>query len=255
MPALGALVDRRYPTSTMNMTDQIRAEAFIERLGEWEKNRHAPELAVVTLTSDHTMGTRPGFPTPRAMVADDDFALGRMVAALSKSSFWAQTLVLVTEDDAQDGVDHVDGHRTVCLAIGPHVRRAALDSTHYTHASLLRTIQEIYRIPPRTRFLAAARPMTSIFQPQADLKPYAVLPPRISLTEMNRPVSALNGREREAALASLRFNPNHVDDIPTATMNRILWWEAKGYSVPYPVRLAATAPRRSGTSGTAFPAP
>ena len=255
VPALGALVDRRYPTSTMNMTDQIRAEAFIERLGEWEKNRHAPELAVITLTSDHTMGTSPRFPTPRAMVADDDFALGRMVAALSKSSFWAQTLVLVTEDDAQDGVDHVDGHRTVCLAIGPHVRRAALDSTHYTHASLLRTIQEIYRIPPRTRFLAAARPMTSIFQPQADLKPYAVLQPRISLTEMNRPVSSLNGREREAALASLRFNPNHVDDIPTATMNRILWWEAKGYSVPYPVRLAAIAPRRSGTSGTASPAP
>ncbi|MGD0581115.1 MAG: alkaline phosphatase family protein, partial [Bryobacteraceae bacterium] len=183
------------------------------------------------------------------------FALGRMVEALSKSSFWAQTLVLVTEDDAQDGVDHVDGHRTVCFAIGPHVRRGALDSTHYAHASLVRTIQEIFRIPPRTRFLAAARPMTSIFQPQAELTPYTVLQPRISLTEMNRPVSSLSGREREAALASLRFNPHHVDDIPTATMNRILWWDAKGYSVPYPVRLASTVPRRSGTSGKASPAP
>ena len=255
VPALGRLVDRSYPTSTMNITDQIRAEAFLERLRAWEENRQAPELAVITLTSDHTMGTRPGFPTPRAMVADDDFALGRMVEALSKSSFWAQTLVLVTEDDAQDGVDHVDGHRTVCFAIGPHVRRGALDSTHYTHASLLRTIQAIFRIPPRTRFLAAARPMTSIFQPRADLTPYTVLQPRISLTEMNQPLSSLRGRQREAALASLRFNPNHVDDIPTATMNRILWWEAKGYSVPYPVQRAATAPRRSGTSGTASPAP
>ena len=255
VPALAPWVERHYPTSTMNMTDQIRAEAFIERLQEWEKARHAPELAVITLTADHTMATRPGFPTPRAMVADDDLALGRMVEALSKSSFFPHTLVLVTEDDAQDGVDHVDGHRTLCFAIGPNVRRGVLDSTHYTHASLVRTIQEILRIPPRTRFLAAARAMTSIFQPRPEATPYTVLQPRVSLTEMNPPLRSLSGRERDAALASLRFNPNHVDDIPTATMNRILWWDAKGYSTPYPVRAAATAPPRSGTSGKASPAP
>ena len=255
VPALEPWVERHYPTSTMNMTDQIRAEAFLERLKDWEKAQRAPELAVVTLTSDHTMGKAPGFPTPRAMVADDDLALGRMVEALSKSTFWPQTLVLVTEDDAQDGVDHVDGHRTLCLAAGPHVRRNVLDSTNYTHLSLVRTIQEIFRIPPRTRFLAAARPMSSIFQPQADLSPYVALQPGISLTEMNPPLKSLNGRERDAALASLRFNPNHVDDIPTATMNRILWWDAKGYSTPYPVRAATTAPPRSGTSGKASPAP
>ena len=258
VPALAKLVVTDYPTSTMNITDQIRAEAFLAEIQKWEKAGSAPELAVVTMTSDHTMGKSPEFPTPQAMVADNDLALGRMIEALSKSRFWAQSLVLVTEDDAQDGVDHVDGHRTLCLAIGPHVRRGALDSTNYNHTSLIRTMQEIFRIPPRTRFLATARPMTSIFQAKPDLTPYKALQPAIPLTQMNPPLRSLSGRAREAALASMRFNPNHIDDIPSATMNRILWWEAKGYSTPYPdmssVRAAAKPLRRSGTSGTASPA-
>jgi YVTN family beta-propeller protein len=239
VPALAKLVATDYPTSTMNITDQIRAEAFLAQIQKWEKAGNAPEISVVTLTEDHTMGKSPEFPTPKAMVADDDLALGRMVEGLSKSKFWAQSLVLVTEDDAQDGVDHVDGHRTICLAIGPHVRRAALDSTHYNHTSVVRTMQEIFRIPPRTRFLATARPMTSIFQAKPDLTPYAALRPAIPLDQMNPPLHSLSGRPRAAALASMRFNPNHIDDIPSATMNRILWWEAKGYSVPYPERASA----------------
>src|SRR5206468_9641881 len=99
----------------------------------------------------------------RAMVADDDLALGRIVEGISQSRFWVKSVILVVEDDAQDGVDHVDGHRTVALAIGPFIRRNAVDSNNYNHTSMIRTIQEIFRIPQRTRFLKAARSMTSLF--------------------------------------------------------------------------------------------
>src|ERR1051326_7957283 len=99
-----------------------------------------PNLIIMALSEDHTNGTSPGSPVPKAMMADNDLALGRIVEGISKSRFWAGSLILVVEDDAQDGLDHVDGHRTVALAIGPHVRRAALDSNHYTHTSMVRTI-------------------------------------------------------------------------------------------------------------------
>src|SRR5260370_34220967 len=98
---------------------------------------------------------------------------------------------MVVEDDAQSGPDHVDGHRTVALAIGPNVRREAVDSNHYNHTSMVRTIQEIYQIPARTRFLQSARAMTSIFTATPDLTPYQKLTPKVALDEMNRPLKGL----------------------------------------------------------------
>ena len=135
------------------------------------------------------------------MVADNDLALGRMIEGLSKSRFWPQMLVLVVEDDAQNGVDHVDGHRTVALAVGPHVRRKTLDSNFYTQVSMIRTIQEIFRIPPKTRFLVQARPMTSLFQAKSDAVPYKAEKPAIALDTMNPPLKALRGRALWAANA------------------------------------------------------
>src|SRR5256712_13016569 len=116
-----------------------------------------PHVVVLTLNSDHTNGTNPKSPTPRAMVADNDLALGRVVEGISKSRFWAKSLILVVEDDAQNGLDHVDGRRTVALAVGPYGRRNAGDSNHYNHTSIVRTIQEIYQIPARTRVPQSAR--------------------------------------------------------------------------------------------------
>jgi arylsulfatase A-like enzyme len=194
-----------------------------------------PQISVLTLNEDHTNGTRPGSPTPRAMVADNDLALGRIVEALTKSRFWASTLVLVVEDDAQNGLDHVDGHRTVALAIGPHIRRGAVDSNHYNHSSMVRTIQEIFGIPPQTRFVAAARPMTSIFTPGAAMDGYQALTPKVALDEMNAPLAALNGKQKWAAEKSQAMNWRDLDDAPQETLNRILWWDAKGYDKEYPV--------------------
>jgi hypothetical protein len=193
-----------------------------------------PNLNILTLATDHTNGTRPGGPSPRAMVADDDLALGRIVEGISKSRFWARSLILVVEDDAQDGVDHVDGHRTVALAIGPFIRRNAVDSNNYNHTSMIRTIQDIFRIPPRTRFLKSARPMTSVFTAQADLTPYRHLDNKVSLDETNPPLHALAGRRLWAARQSLAMNFKDLDAAPADTLNRILWWDAKGWNTPYP---------------------
>lgn len=234
VPILEPLMATHYPASSMNIPDQIRADTFLEEIAKWEKDKKAPHLSILTMTSDHTMGTRPGSPTPSAMVADNDLALGRMIEGLSKSSFWKNMLVLVVEDDAQNGVDHVDGHRTIALAIGPHVRRGALDSNFYTQLSMVRTIQDIFRIPSQTRFLAQARPMASIFMAKPEMTTYQPLTPAIALDTMNPPLKALNGRQLWAAKRSLAMDWNEVDDIPTEELNRILWWDRKGYETPYP---------------------
>lgn len=234
VPALAHLMCTRYPVNSMNITDQLRAEVFIEELAEREKGGKIENLNVITLTSDHTVGTRPGWPAPRAMVADNDLALGRIVEAISKSRFWPESLILVVEDDAQNGVDHVDGHRTVALAIGPDIRRRALDSNHYNHTSMVRTIQVIFGIEPRTRYLKSARPMTSVFTTGADLTPYKCLTPEVALDELNPPLQALAGARRRAARRSLAMNFSDIDDAPQEILNRILWWDSKGYDTPFP---------------------
>ncbi len=234
VPALQKLINPDFPPSSMNIPDVLRAEIWLEELAGREKSGQMPNLLIFTMTSDHTMGTRPGFPTPRAMVADNDLALGRIVEGISKSRFWPHSLILVTEDDAQDGVDHVDGRRTIALAIGPHIRRGLLDSNHYNHSSLIRTIQDIHRIQPRVRYTATARAMNSVFTTRANREPFTAVEPRVSLTEMNPPARALSGRQLWAARQSMRLNPNNVDDFPAQIMNRILWGEAKGWGTPYP---------------------
>jgi len=244
VPALAPYCSKRYPNNTTNMPDQIRAEEFLRELAEREKSGEMPNLSIMTLTADHTNGTRPGSPTPRAMVADDDLALGRMVEGISKSRFWSRSIILVVEDDAQNGVDHVDGHRTVALAIGPMVRRNAVDSNNYNHVSMIRTIQEIFGIPQRTRYLKAARAMTSVFTAQTDAAPYEHLVPKVPLDEMNPPLRALNGRRLWAARQSAAMDWSEPDEAPADTLNRILWWDAKGYDTPYPSRPQATAQAR-----------
>jgi hypothetical protein len=234
VPALQPYMDARYPDDSVNIPDQIRAEELLRELTEFEKTGKLPNLLVITLNNDHTNGTKPGSPMPRAMVADDDLALGRIVEAVSKSRFWAKSLILAVEDDAQDGFDHVDGHRTVALAIGPMIRRAVVDSNHYNQTSLVRTITEIFGIPQRTQFLANARAMHSIFTNERDLSTYQTLTPKIVLDEMNPPLKALSGRPLWAARQSLAMNWAKPDDINQAVLNRILWWDSKGYDKPYP---------------------
>jgi YVTN family beta-propeller protein len=234
VPALAPLMATEYPVNSMKVPDQIRASVFEAELAEAEKSGQLPEIMVMGLTSDHTMGTDPKSPTPSAMMADDDLAMGRMVEAVTRSRFWPNSLVLIVEDDAQDGVDHVDGHRTVALAISPFLKRHAVDSNFYTQLSMIRTIQDIFGIAPRTRFLKAARSMNSLFVADKDLSPYQAITPGIALDEMNPPLKRLAGRRLWSARRSAAMDWNHVDDVPTQVLNRILWWDRKGYQAVMP---------------------
>ncbi len=236
VPALAKYCSQSYPSNSTTIPDAIRAEEYLRELALREKSGQMPNLSILTLSNDHTNGTNPKSPTPRAMVAANDLAVGRIVEGISKSRFWPKSLILIVEDDAQDGVDHVDGHRTVALAIGPFIRRGVVDSNNYNHLSLVRTIQDIFRIPPQTRFAKAARPMTSLFTATADTTPYQHVIPKVHMDEMNPPLRSLSGRQLWAARQSSAIDWNEPDEAPQDVLNRILWWDNKGYDTPYPRR-------------------
>ena len=145
---------------------------FLKEFREFEKNGNLPRFIVMSLGEDHTTGTTPGAFTPQACVASNDLALGRLVEAVSKSKFWTETAIFVIEDDAQNGPDHVDAHRTVGLVISPYTKRRHLDSTQYSTVSMIRTMELILGLPPLSQFDAAARPMFESFTDKADLTPY-----------------------------------------------------------------------------------
>ena len=140
--------------------------------GSSRRTATCPRLSILRLGNDHTAGTRPGYPTPRAMVAENDLALGRMVEAITKSRYWKDSAIFVLEDDAQNGPDHVDAHRSVALVVSPYTRRGAVDSTLYTTSGMLRTIELILGLPPMSQYDAAATPMYGAFQARPVLTPY-----------------------------------------------------------------------------------
>src|SRR5947199_701830 len=139
----------------------------------------------MSLGEDHTTGTTPGTFTPQACVASNDLALGRLVEAVSKSSLWPQTAIFVIEDDAQNGPDHVDAHRTVGLVISPYTKRKFVDTTQYQTVSMIRTMELILGLPPLSQYDAAARPMFNSFTDKPDLTPYKHTPAEIDLDVKN----------------------------------------------------------------------
>jgi hypothetical protein len=223
----------RYPAAESRVPDQYRADIFLNEFAEFEKNGNLPELNLLLLYDDHTEGTSPGFPTPRAMVADNDRALGRIVEAISKSRYWKESAIFVTEDDSQDGLDHVDGHRTVGLAISPYTQRGIVDSSFYTIVNMFRTIEQILGLPPRNQFDLAAEPMFTTFTSKADLTPYAAIPNRVPLDEMNAPLAGLRGLQRELAEFSMTIDSSEPDSAPADTLNRAIWHSVKGFDRPY----------------------
>lgn len=228
------IIERDYPTFAMNVPDQFRARIFLDKFRQFVSQGQMPNLVLIWLPADHTAGTAPGAPSPASMVADNDLALGNIVEAISSSPYWASSAIFVTEDDSQDGVDHVDGHRTICLVASPYARRAALDSTSYNQTSIVRTIEDLLGLPPMNKFDAAALPMRSVFTTTPDFTPYRALPNGTSLWVMNANAGLLKGREQSDALASQKMNFSVPDAAPERTLNRILWRAAKGPNAKYP---------------------
>ncbi len=222
-----------YPGFNMRITDQLRADIFLEEFRQFEKDGNLPRLVILLLPQNHTNGTAEGFPTPRATVADNDLALGRIVEAISNSRYWRQSAIFVTEDDAQNGLDHVAGHRTVGLVVSPWVRRGAVDSTFYTTIHMYRTIEQILGLPPSNQFDLAAEPMFSVFTTTPDATPFRALPNRVPLDEMNPPAKKLAGLARRLAEASAHMDFEEPDAADERILNRAVW-HSLFPSRPYP---------------------
>jgi YVTN family beta-propeller protein len=223
-----------YPWFPLLMPDVYRAKLFIDELKAWEKKGEMPNLVYVTLPCDHTNGTKANFPTPRAMVADNDLALGQLVEAVSASKFWADTCIFVVEDDPQNGYDHVDGHRTVALAISPYTKRKHVDHTNYNQTGMVKTIELMLGLPPMNQLDLSATPMRNCFRAEPDTAPYKAVMNKVPLDEMNKPLDQLKGEALKWAKVSESMDFDDGDAADEDLLNRILWHSVKGDGVPYP---------------------
>ncbi len=235
VPSLRDHFDPWFRSFDMDYSDLARADRFISELHRFEAEGEMPRLQILRLPNDHTAGTTPGKPTPTAYVVENDLAFGRVVEAITHSRFWPQTAVFVVEDDAQDGPDHVDAHRTIAYAISPYVRRGTVDSTLYSTASMLRTIELILGLRPMSQFDAAAMPMLAAFGAKPDSRPYEGRPATVDLSSKNTP-QAWGGH------VSAGMNFTREDAIDDALLNQIIWRSVRGEGSPTPPpRLAAYA--------------
>ena len=216
-----------------NGRDMDRVQGWIDDLHAAEKSGVMPRLAIMSLGEDHTRGTSPGAFTPDASVASNDQGLGRIVEAASRSRFWNEMAIFVIEDDAQNGPDHVDAHRTAGLVISPYCKRAFIDSTFYTTASMVRTMELILGLPPLTQYDAGATPMFHCFGATARLDPYTCRQAQVDLY-------AKNTAKSPGAKESSKMNFRDYDLAPEDQLNRVLWAAAKGPDVPYPAPIHRT---------------
>jgi YVTN family beta-propeller protein len=229
-----------YPSyGNHEFSDAMRADALIKELHDFEAmpGDKLPELLMVALPNDHTAGIRPGSPTPRAMIADNDYALGRIVEAFTKSRFWENTVIFVVEDDSQSGWDHVSAYRTVALVISPYSRLKKTVHTYYTQPSMVRTIEQILGLPPMNIQDAIANPMADCFVNKPNKTQYQAIPNNIPIDEMNPQIMSLKGKARYFAKKSMLPEFDGVDTGDDDLLNRILWFAAKG-DTPYPAKFA-----------------
>ena len=230
------IMSTEYPCGdVIEIPDQMRADAFIKELKEYESKPgdQWPELMVIALPNDHTTGTNPKFPTPEAMVADNDLALGRIADAVSHSRFWGSTAIFVTEDDSQNGWDHVSAYRTTGFVLSPYSRLHTTVHTNYNQTCMVRTIEQILGIPPMNTIDATALPMFDCFTNVADTTPYTFAPNLIPLDRMNTPEGKARGQELHFQQLSSDPQFAHIDMGNEDLFNRILWFHAMGEK-PYP---------------------
>jgi len=231
-PFLASHTNPTYPGFDLDITDQHRADVWIAELAEFTKRGVMPAFEIIRLPNDHTAGARAGAPTPQAYAADNDLALGRMIDALSHSPFWKNTVVFVLEDDAQNGPDHVDSHRSPILIISPWSRTGVVHRFANT-TDVIRTMEEILGLDALSQFDYYGRPLRDIWSSTPDLTPWNVLTPKVDLNARN---PANTRGANESATLDLEIEDVAAED----PFNRIIW-EAVKPGVPYPgVRRGAT---------------
>ena len=233
---LKPIISPNYPDcDNINLPDQLRADIFINEWQDFEKmpGDQLPNLMVISLPNDHTSGTSPNFPTPRAMVADNDLAVGRIVDMVSKSRFWDSTVIFITQDDSQSGWDHISPYRTTGLVISSYSILGKPIHTKYNQTSIVRSIEQILGIPPMNIIDATALPLFDCFVSEKKVYQYNYIKNKIPLNEMNKAFSALKGKALQFAKLSANKVFKDLDNGNDHLMNQILWFDAKPQK-PYP---------------------
>ena len=238
------------PDFNLAVPDQIRVEVFLRHLKGWIADRQQgndtmPNFVMLRLGDDHTAGTRPGGPTPKSSVADNDLAVGRAVEAISHSPFWDDTAFFILEDDAQNGADHVDAHRSIALVVSkyaPHGENGApfVDSHFYSTVSEVRTMESLLGLPPMNNNDAFCSLIGSEFSGDGDQLPYDA----DYSNRDNNLIYTANAKNAVGAKASMKMDFTHEDRVPVEKLNVILWKDAMG-NAPVPAMLKAK-PKKSG---------
>jgi YVTN family beta-propeller protein len=278
IPSLNAIDYPAYPKFDTDVPDQYRTDIWLQSFRQSEQTGKLANLNMMWLPDDHTAGVGSGDPNPIAQVADNDLALGRMVDAISHSQFWKSSAIFVVEDDPQNGVDHVDGHRSPALVISPYARRGAVNDTYYTQLNVVRTMEQILGIQPMNQEDRAAVPMFAAFTNKPDFTPYNALANQVPLTygvtgmTVGSPAaaaaSATGGAAKPVIPASelgiyrqwvtwsghQRFGGSNPleDQANPAMLNRLDWYSATGWTKPYPGDAKILAP--SQVPGAKLPA-
>ncbi|MDX1909782.1 MAG: beta-propeller fold lactonase family protein [Bacteroidia bacterium] len=231
-PDLKGLVSVAFPPYNLEIADTTRVRIWKHEFDSLLAIGAMPRFQTIQLCRDHTAGEAPGLPTPAAMVADNDLAVGQLVAHISQSPIWKESAIFILEDDAQNGPDHVDAHRSIAFVVSPYTKRGAKVSELYTTCSMIRTMELILGLPPMNQHDAAALPMFACFQGTPDLTPYVVKPNRIPLDQPNPTGTALSRQ-------SAGFNLSVPDAIPDLIFSEVVWKAVRGAHAEMP------APRRS----------
>ncbi|HUO60267.1 MAG TPA: beta-propeller fold lactonase family protein [Candidatus Acidoferrales bacterium] len=247
MPELVDHFDPNFADFRLEYPDQYRADEFLREFAGFvsarEKNdaeHELPNLVVLRFPNDHTAGTKPGMPSPRASLADNDLALGRLVEAVSHSPYWDDTAILVLEDDAQDGPDHVDAHRSIALVISkysPHSEKPFVESRFYTTVNMIRTLEDLLGMPPMNQNDAHAAPIDGLFRGKGDQPPYTA----DYRNRENGVLYEINPEKGPGAKASAKMDFSVADRAPAAKLNQVLWRAMKG-SQPMPKPVHAVIP-------------
>ena len=228
-PVLVKVTNPMYRGFDLDYPDVERVKVFLSELAEDEKTGNMARLTVMRLGNDHTSGTAAGKIAPLSSVADNDYALGMLVEGVAKSRFWNSTVIMTLEDDAQNGPDHVDSHRSPAFVVSSWTKRHMVDSTMYNTTSMLRTMEFLLGLRPMTHFDAGARPMSTVFLSQPNPAGYTAEKPRIALDERNPAATP-------AAARAAHLNFEEADTNDDDEMNDMLWRAIRKDAPPPPVR-------------------
>ena len=238
-PELRGHFDPHYPDFRLDYPDQLRVDEFLNEFTDFVKARQdgqgteLPQLVILRLPNDHTAGTSAGMPKPTASVADNDLAVGRVVEAVSQSPYWADTAILILEDDAQDGADHVDAHRSTALVISKYSpgspEHPFVDHNFYTTVNMVHTIEALLGLPPMNNNDGHAAVMAPLFQGAGKQPPFTADPRNLQ----NKLIYQANSPQAPGAEASARMDFSRADAADAEKLNAILWRETKG-AMPIP---------------------